>query len=370
MSATTGRWISNAVKAWGAMSPTLGPIVQPTRLLLALKTAIAAGLAWPVAQLLPGSVDEYSYYAPLGALVSMMPTLMGSLKSSLQTAVGLAIGIGLAWLVVLSPLPGAASVPLVVGIGVLLGGFRSLGAGRDYVPIAALFVLVVGGTQAEDYSVGYLVQMAVGMAIGITVNLVIVPPLRLKDSAREIQALRMRIADTLGDMADTMAESWPPADQEWAEAARTLNRDIELAEAVLEDARESVRLNPRARRHPYDLQEDYDDLAAITRLGRDVHELGEIIGGAIWGEPMMIELPEALRAPLGSALAASADLIRAWNRRENELQAVDAAEVALQLLHDRGRTLPTGEWPDGTLGTITFSLRRLVATVQGRLDPP
>jgi len=358
------------MKARGAVRRTLAPSIRPARLLLALKTAIAAGLAWPVAQLLPGSVDEYSYYAPLGALISMMPTLMGSLKASLQTVVGLTIGIALSWLVVLSPLPGSVSVPLVVGAGVILGGLRGLGAGRDYVPIAALFVLVVGGTQADDYSIGYLVQMAVGMAIGITVNLVIVPPLRLKDSARQIETLRMRIADTLDGMAAAMSEPWPPEDEEWSEAAQSLDAEIQVSEAVVEDARESVRLNPRARRHPYDLQEDYDDLAAITRLGRDVHELGEIIGGAIWGEPMTIELPEPVRKPLGAALASCADLVRAWDHRENEQQAVTTVEAAIQRLHDIGRTLPAGEAPDGTLGTITFSLRRLLATVRNRVDAP
>ncbi|WP_206750362.1 hypothetical protein [Cryobacterium sp. TMT1-19] len=36
------------------------------------------------------------YYAPLGALLSMHPTLMRSLRSALQTLAGLAFGIALA----------------------------------------------------------------------------------------------------------------------------------------------------------------------------------------------------------------------------------------------------------------------------------
>lgn len=356
------------MNAWGAIRRTVAPSIRPDRLLLALKTAIAAGLAWPAAQLLPGSVDEYSYYAPLGALISMMPTLMGSLKASLQTAVGLAVGIALSWLVVLSPLPGSVTVPVVVGIGVLLGGLRGLGAGRDYVPISALFVLVVGGTHAEDFSVGYLVQMAVGMAIGIIVNLVVVPPLRFKDSARQLEALRMRVADTLDGMARTMAEPWPSENQDWSEGAQSLDLDIEAARAAVEDARESNRLNPRARLHQHDLKRDYDDLAAITLLGRDVHDLCETIGGAIWGEPVPTELPESLREPLGSCLAAAAELVRAWNHGEGEAEALGAAEAALQRLHDHGRDLPSGDSPDGALGTITFSLRRLITTIRGRID--
>lgn len=354
----------------GILRRAIEPSIHPARLLLALKTAIAAGLAWPVAQLLPGAVDEYSYYAPLGALISMMPTLMGSLRTSLQTALGLAIGIGLSWLVILSPLPGGVSVPLTVGVGVLLGGLRGLGTGRDYVPIAALFVLVIGGAQIEDYSVGYLVQMAVGMAIGIIVNLVIVPPLRLGDSARRIESLRMQIADTLHGMAKAMGEAWPPEDQDWFDGARSLDDAVRAAETVVEDARESKRLNPRARWHEYDLQEDYDDLAAISVLGRDVRDLSETVGGAIWGEPIPVGLPDPLREPLGAVLARTADLVRAWNSRENEAEALEAAENALQELHDLERRQPPSESPDGALGTITFSLRRAIATIQDRIDLP
>ncbi|HEU4808512.1 MAG TPA: FUSC family protein [Homoserinimonas sp.] len=354
----------------GAIRRTFSPTIRRWRLTLALKTAIAVGLAWPIAQLLPGAVDDYSYYAPLGALISMTPTLMGSLRASLQTALGLAVGIGLAWLVLVSPLPGTVSVPLAVGIGVLLGGIRGLGAGRDYVAIAALFVLVVGGTQAEDYSVGYLVQMAVGMAIGIVVNLVIAPPLRLGESARQIEELRTEIADHLDGMASALRESWPPEHQDWFEGAQSLGASIRAAEPVVEDARESRRLNPRARWHEYDLQEDYDDLTAISRLSHDVRDLGETIGGAIWADPVPVGLPDALREPLSVALASTAELVRAWNAKENKAEALDAAERALRDLHEVGRQLPASESPDGALGAIMFSLRRTIAAIRDRLDLP
>lgn len=358
------------MNAWGAIRRTVSPSIRPARLLLALKTAIAVGLAWPIAQLLPGSVDEYSYYAPLGALISMMPTLMGSLRASLQTVAGLAIGIALSWLVVLTQLHGTLTVPVVVGIGVLLGGLRGLGAGRDYVPIAALFVLVVGGAQAEDYSVGYLVQMAVGMAIGAIVNLVIVPPLRLTDSARQIESLRTQIAENLDSMARTMTDSWPPEDQGWFEGAQDLDDAIRAAEPVIEDARESRRLNPRARWHTYDLQQDVDDLAAISALARDVRQLGESIGGAIWSDPVPVGLPESLHEPLGAALARAADLVRAWNGGEDASDALDRAERALRDLHQAGNEQPSTENPDGAMGAILFSLRRAIAAVRERLDLP
>ena len=87
------------------------------RLLLAAKTAVAVGIAWAIAPHMPGITDEYPYYAPLGALVSMYPTLMGSAKSGLQTLLGLAAGIGLATLVILTVGPTWWTIPVIVGIG-------------------------------------------------------------------------------------------------------------------------------------------------------------------------------------------------------------------------------------------------------------
>jgi hypothetical protein len=354
----------------GVIRRTVAPSVRPARLLLALKTAIAAGLAWPVAQLIPGSVQEYSYYAPLGALISMMPTLMGSLRASLQTVLGLGIGIALAWAVLASPLPGTASVPLAVGLGVLLGGLRGLGAGRDYVPIAALFVLVIGGAQADEYSLGYVVQMGVGMLIGVTVNLVIVPPLRFRESANEIIGLRRDIADNLDGMASALVEDWPPEHRDWFDGVRTLESSIRAAEPIIDEARESRRGNPRARWHEYDLQEDYDDLAALGVLGRHARELGETVSAAIWSDPVPLTLPEQLREPLGAALSRTADLVRAWDERVGAAEALQNAEAAVEHLDALERELPPADPSHAVVGSTTFTLRRMLAVIQERITRP
>lgn len=45
---------------------------------MAVKSALAATLAWAVALRLPGTVADYSFYAPFGAVVTMYPALMRS----------------------------------------------------------------------------------------------------------------------------------------------------------------------------------------------------------------------------------------------------------------------------------------------------
>ena len=131
-------------------------------LVMSAKAAIAATIAWLLVQQLGGVADEYPYYAPLGALLAMYPTVSGTLKLGLQTVVGLTLGIVLAYVAVWAGDPNWITIAFVVGAGVLLGGFlRRTAGGGSGIASAGLFVLVIGN---EDlgYSLGYLVQTVVG----------------------------------------------------------------------------------------------------------------------------------------------------------------------------------------------------------------
>lgn len=343
------------------LSSIVAPSIRPARLVLAFKTALAAGVAWPVGHLLPG-VDEYSYYAPLGALIVMMPTLMSSVRSTVQTALGLLLGIALAFAVILSPLPGYLSVALAVGLGVLLGGLGGLGAGRDYVPIAALFVLVIGGADAEDYSLGYLLQMGVGMLVGVVVNATIMPPLWLKESSASVSALRGRIASTLDDVAVHVVDGSDL--HECLAQVREIESALREAETTAADAAESRRLNPRSRRHPYDIDEDFDDLLALSQLAsqlRHVVEDAESRRNNLGGEG------DPATATAEAVLRRLADVMRAWDSGQGAAHAIKEARDAIVELATLERDHPssTEEYSEPNL---SLDARHMVALIERRVD--
>lgn len=345
------------------------PAVTAARLLLAVKSAIAVALAWIAGSLLPGAVDDYAFYAPLGAIISMMPTIMGSLRTSLQSVGGLALGIGTAWAIIALGIPGIAGVAIAVGLGVVLAGIRGLGPGRDYVPITALFVLLLGGAAANQYAIGYISQMGVGMIIGVAVNLLLLPPLRLTQVSTELSQLRTTMADILDDIARALVEEWPPDHSGWTTRMSTLNSLVDEAAPVIADARESQRLNPRAKRHRHDASRDSADLDAIAVLTRHLLDLGEAISGAIWKEPVSARLPDELCEPISAAIAGMADLIRAWDAREQQAGALEAAADALRRLNARYDDYQSStSQPTETVGAVVFSLRRVLITVESRLD--
>jgi hypothetical protein len=309
--------------------------ITDARLLLAGKTALAVGIAWLVAPLVPGVADDYPYYAPLGALISMSPTLMSSVKMGLQTLASLAIGIVLAGAVILLWEPNVLTISLVVGIGALVAGSRWLKDGGEYVPVAALFVLIIGGPDADAYSLGYIVQMSVGIAVGLVVNLAIFPPLRVTAAMLRIGEFRGLLATHLDEMAHALVEEWPPEHEEWATRSEALRSTADDVRSALGEADESRKGNPRARLHRRDLTHDYSDLFDLETITFHVRDLTDLIAASIWQRSYAAELPEPVRAPLSELLEALGGVLVARNTGGDAAEAMAVAEDALQAVLDR-----------------------------------
>jgi uncharacterized membrane protein YccC len=336
------------------------------RLLLAIKTSIAVGFAWLLAGLIPGAAEEYPYYAPLGAVISMSPTLMSSLKRGIQTLASLAIGILLATGVVLLSAPNVLTISVVVGVGMLIAGSRRLGTGAEYVPTAALFVLIIGGQNADEYSIGYLVQMSVGIAVGLIVNVAILPPLNFSGAALRLGEFRSQLSSHLHDIGKALVESWPPKHEDWASRSGTLVETADRVREAVAQADESRRLNPRAKLHRRNLEKDYEDLANLETVTFHVRDLTEVLAATIWERSFPADLPEVLREPLSDTIHAVADVLTLHNADEDVDDGVDAAEDALRVLLERlDKQRDVDPSSLSPAATAAMDLRRILAILQG-----
>ena len=301
---------------------------------------LAVGLAWAIAPHMPGVTDDYPYYAPLGALVSMYPTLMGSAKSSLQTLFGLVTGIALATLIVVTVGPTWWSIPLVVGLGVLVSGTGWFGVGREYVPMAALFVLIIGGQNADDYSLGYLTQMAVGVVVGLAVNMLLAPAPLTAAAAAKIDAFRAQLGDHLHDIGFAVSESWPPEHETWADDAASLAETTSSLRMALAQADESRRGNPRARGHRADTGHIHEELARLDRVAHLIRDISDAVADTIWDRPGALALDPALPEPLSDACHAVAEVTAledpaAAESRLRRGEAARAVRLLLERVDDR-----------------------------------
>ncbi len=341
-------------------------------MLQAAKAAVAVGIAWSVAPYLPGVADEYPYYAPLGALVSMYPTLMGSLRNALQTLGSLAVGILLAGAVLVFSEPNVVTISLAVGVGALIAATGWFGVNREFIPVTALFVLIVGGPNADAYSIGYLEQISLGIVIGLLVNMLIFPALSLDAVGRELSNYRLVLADHLSEVAEALTQSWPPERDGWAsrnDALVSVSRDVRAALHYADDSRKA---NPRARIHRRDLSADDEDLAALETVTFHVRDLTDVLAGAVWGTPIHVELRPELRPSLSLALDAVAAVLRDWDSEDTELTAysaaADAAASLMTELDDRRDSAPVTSM--GAATAIAMDIARILAALRSRLERP
>ncbi|AIX99916.1 hypothetical protein ART_0318 [Arthrobacter sp. PAMC 25486] len=346
--------------------------VTGQRVLLALKAALAVGIAWLLAPLMPGTADDYPYYAPLGVLVSMYPTFMGSVRTGLQTLVGILLGVALAAGVLLLGTPNVLSISLAVGAGVLLAGLPRLGAGSDYVPVATLLVLIIGGNNADAFSLGYGLQMALGVLVGLVVNVSIFPPVVLDAAQARIARARGTLIDQLDDAAAALIEQWPPSHEDWAGRRHVLDDAVVEVRRSVNEAAESQRANPRAYRRSRHrvLADSYEDLAVLESITFYVRDLTEVLAGAIWEGPLDLWLRDGLREPMERCLSATAAVLRAWDEGTVGPETFTGADKSLSALTEAVAATQSSDVAAlAPGGAVALDMQRILNALRGRLVP-
>jgi len=332
------------------------------RLQLALKAGLAAGVAFAIAPFMPGSAADYPYYAPLGALVAMYENVAGSMRQGVQTLVGLAIGVGLAFMLFSLGSPSPWTVAVVMGLGVILAGLPKIGSGRDWIPTAALLVLLVGGHNPDTFSFGYLFQMGVGVTVGIVVNLLVFPPLHFRAAELSIAELRQALAQQLWDMGKALKESWPPEHVDWSRRSEALAAHARSVRLAVEKADASRQANPRRHLHPRDLNLDYRNLRDLERLTFHVQDVTQVLSDVIWAEDTPFVVPDEYAVPLGDAMASVGDVLRALEEEQPERQTelAAAADAAISELTARIGSEQHSTDAPSAVESILLSLHRML----------
>ena len=336
------------------------------RLKLATKAAIAAGLAFFIAPFMPGSAADYPYYAPLGALVAMYENVSGSMRQGVQTLVGLAIGVGLAFMLFSLGSPSPLTVAIVMGLGVILAGLPRIGSGSDWIPTAALLVLLVGGHNPDKFSFGYLVQMGVGVSVGILVNLLVFPPLHFKAAALSLAELRLALAQQLWDMGKALQENWPPEHEDWSRRSEALATHARSVRAAVQKADASRQANPRRRLHPRDVDADYRNLRDLERLTFHIQDVTQVLSDVIWATDHPFVIPDGQAAPLAEAMTLVGDVLRATEEEDAQRQAqlIEEADASVKELTARIASEDNSPGAPNAVESILLSLHRMLRVVK------
>lgn len=244
----------------------------------AVRASLAAGLAWQAALLLPG-FGSHAYYAPLGAVIAVHPTVADSAAAAWRTVLAIILGFTLAVSVyeLTRAVPNALTIALIVILAVGVEQWRTLREQASWVSFAAVLMLTVGASDPGEYALQYGGLTLLGAGIGVLVTTVLFPPMQLTTALHSINRARALLAGHLETIAEGLRTGDLPEPAEWAERGRELDEALDrmrAAEHLVERAR---RANPRARRWRGRAASIRDQSRALDRVAVLVDDLTMLV---------------------------------------------------------------------------------------------
>jgi uncharacterized membrane protein YgaE (UPF0421/DUF939 family) len=269
-----------------------------------VKTVLAALLAWVIAAQVFGLVQPF--LAPWAALLTVHATVSRTLARGAQQVAAAVLGVLVAWAAGSTLGINVVSLGLVLLATMVAGTSRALRAQSTTAAATALMVLLTGYIHSDSMMLARLVDTAIGIGVGLLVNLLVWPPLRDRSAARRVDIIDDRVGDLLTDMAGELEQGDVEA---WVDRTRELDHDIDDARALVRQARESGRLNLRRRAAPrVRATESFD--ALLGRLEQAVAELRSMArtiersgAGRKWWRDLLRRAGEAVSAADAHAIA-------------------------------------------------------------------
>lgn len=214
-----------------------------------VKTALATMLAWVLAGMLVADGPP-PVFAAIAAMLVVQPSLHQSFTKGIERSVGVIAGVVLATLLAMAF--GSASWVVLIAVTsalVMSWGLRLTTGSANQVAISALLVLAMGSS-TPDYALVRVIETIIGAVIGVGVHLALVPPVALAPARRALDELGEETARALDRLATALVTPQTRRErQRLLTDARRLRELQAEADEALEDAEDSLTLNPRARRH-------------------------------------------------------------------------------------------------------------------------
>lgn len=339
-------------------------VAQQPRVALAVKSAVAAGLAWLCVLPIGGIADHYPYYAPFGAVIAVSSTTASSFRSAARTMGALALAAAVATLARLLPLPEVAAIAAVVLVGTLLSGWRPLADKGSWVPVSGVFILLVGAGDPAHYVAAYVGLTSLGAAVGVALNTAL-PPLPLTPTSVALKQLREALGDQLADVADGLSGPSVPDEAEWQRRRRRLDPLQERVRSLVHESAEARRANWRARRWARTADHQDAQAQSLERLATLVNEVLDLVVERERADVRGLALGPELRPHAGAALAAMAHLLRA-DAPDEVRAALRRLCQCLDLLRDATRRAWREQGEDRfTAAAIVVALDRATEHVTG-----
>jgi uncharacterized membrane protein YccC len=209
-----------------------------------LKTGLAAVLAWVLATEV-FSLSQ-SFLAPWAALLVVHATVYRTFSRGLRQVAAAVAGVLLAWAVGNALGLDTVSVALVIALGLAVGALPWFGEEAITVAATAMVVLTTGFTSDDSVLLDRLGDTAIGIVVGLLVNAAVWPPLRRRTAITAMNHIDDDIGELLVDIGARLVDGCEDDDVAgWVDRTRSLDGDLDHVWALVRQAQESSRMNPR-----------------------------------------------------------------------------------------------------------------------------
>ena len=317
---------------------------QPSMVYITRLTGTAV-FAYLIALLFPGTPRPV--LAPLTALLVVQATLSQTIRSAIQRVAAVTAG-------VLAAVALAAYVPfswwelgLLIAATLALGMVLRLGQDILEVPISAMLIFSVDTHAAATARItDTLVGAGAGLAAGL-----LFAPLRVQPAKEAVGELTLRMSELLGTMASGLDEV-PSARRagEWLDRTRALRGEIARLDDALDQAEDSVRLNPRRFLLSDPAAGLRDGVDTLERAATDMRVLARSVADSVRldSEDSPIR-NEPTRAQLAAMLGELSAAVRAYGQL---VEAGDPATIS---------PASTGEFPVAAAAAPVAPVQRVEA---------
>jgi hypothetical protein len=230
------------------------PDVQ-TELVQIVKTVIATVLAFWVA------TDVFdlkqAFLAAWVALLTVHATVYRTFWRGAQSVIAAGVGILVSFGAVQLLGIGMLALALAVLAGLLIAKTPLIRQEGVTVATTAVFVITAGSADQEVLLIHRFLDTAIGVVVGLAINLIIRPPLDDRVAEGAIDEALASLSDLLQRIGQDFERPVTAEDVDaWLEETRAIDAAVDRAEGQLSFARESQWGNPRRRRSPWTIDVD------------------------------------------------------------------------------------------------------------------
>lgn len=244
---------------------------------------------------------------------------------------------------------------LALAVGLIAARLPGIRREGTEIATTAIFLLAAGFTEDTPALVERVVEVGLGVGIGVLVNLLVMPPLRDAQASQTVDDLNQRMGAVMEQMGQDFAESWgTDRSRSWFEATEDMRNDLARSWDAVRFAEESRRRNPRRLLHR-DSGESYENI--LFRLDEGIahlRNLARTLDSASYAESGW---DDRFREQWAAAVSDAG--VRIANP---DAEVEPTADRLDRLARDMaGDDLPEAAWP--VYGALMTSLRNIVDIV-------